>query len=261
MVEVAGQRLRVAIHPGEHQRPPLLLCNGLGASLEVLEPFIDHLPGQGLLAFDVPGNGASPPSPEPMRMNGLARVVMAMVTQLGFPVVDVLGVSWGGFLAQELAHTFPTRVRKLILAATGAGGAAIPGRLSSIAALANPRRYHDPDHLVELAPRLYGGAFRNNPDLARRYFSASRPPSTTGYYGQVLATLGWQSILWLHRLRQPTLILAGTDDPLCPTINARILAGRIPHARLHLVDDGHLFLLTSADEVAPIIQQFLLEPG
>jgi poly(3-hydroxyoctanoate) depolymerase len=259
ILEVQGQHLRVAVHAGDHDRPPLLLCNGLGASLEMLEPLVDYLPGQGMLAFDVPGTGGSSPSPEPLRMDGLAHVVMAMVSHLGFPVVDVLGVSWGGFLAQQLAHQFPTRIRKLILAATGAGGAAIPGRLSSMAALANPRRYHDPQHLVEIAPRIYGGAFRKNPELAQRYFSDARPPSTTGYYGQLIATLGWQSILWLHRLRQPTLILAGSDDPLCPLINARILAARIPNARLHVFDDGHLFLLTSAASVAPLIHDFLLE--
>jgi pimeloyl-ACP methyl ester carboxylesterase len=58
-------------------------------------------------------------------------------------------------------------------------------------------------------------------------------------------------------LRQPTLVLAGSDDPIAPVINARILASLIPRAQLHVVDSGHLFLVTRAQEVAPIIKRFL----
>jgi pimeloyl-ACP methyl ester carboxylesterase len=62
---------------------------------------------------------------------------------------------------------------------------------------------------------------------------------------------------WLHRLRQPTLVMMGADDPIVPIVNGRILATLIPNARLVSIADGHLFLITSAREVAPIIATFL----
>jgi len=64
---------------------------------------------------------------------------------------------------------------------------------------------------------------------------------------------------WLHKIRQPTLILAGDDDPIIPLINMKLLAWRIPNSELHVIDDGHLFLVTRAQSVAPMIMAFLSE--
>jgi pimeloyl-ACP methyl ester carboxylesterase len=64
----------------------------------------------------------------------------------------------------------------------------------------------------------------------------------------------------LRLIRQPTLVLAGDDDPLIPTVNARILGRAIPHARLHLSRGGHLTLVTEPDDLAPVIDAFLTEP-
>ena len=72
------------------------------------------------------------------------------------------------------------------------------------------------------------------------------------YYLQLLAGFGWSSLPWLHALAQPTLIMAGTDDPIVPVANGRILASLIPDARLVTIDDGHLFL--SAHESAAIAE-------
>ena len=64
---------------------------------------------------------------------------------------------------------------------------------------------------------------------------------------------------WLHKIRQPTLILAGDDDPIIPLVNMKLLAWRIPNSELHVIDDGHLFLVTRAQSVAPLIMGFLAE--
>jgi pimeloyl-ACP methyl ester carboxylesterase len=85
----------------------------------------------------------------------------------------------------------------------------------------------------------------------------SRTWSTTGYLLQLLAGLGWSSLPALPLIRQPTLVLAGNDDPIIPTVNARIMHALLPHATLHIYDDGHLGLLTSADELGPLVSQFL----
>ena len=58
-------------------------------------------------------------------------------------------------------------------------------------------------------------------------------------------------------IRQPALILAGGDDPIIPLANARIMHRLLPDSRLHVFDDGHLGLVTSAGELAPHIAEFL----
>jgi poly(3-hydroxyoctanoate) depolymerase len=259
IVEVGTQRLRIAVRPGSGHGPPLLLCNGLGASLELVEPLVAALDGVETIAFDVPGIGGSPRPMIPYRFWNLACLVARLLDQLGYREVDVLGVSWGGGLAQQFAHQYSVRCRKLILAATSAGAIMVPGRFAVISKLLSPRRYFDPSYLARIAPEIYGGEYRDNPDLARAYAfeRPARQPSWLGYYYQLFAALGWTSLPWLPLLRQPTLVLAGSDDPLMPVINARILASLIPQAQLCVVKSGHLFLVTRAQEIAPVIKQFL----
>ncbi len=82
----------------------------------------------------------------------------------------------------------------------------------------------------------------------------------SGYFYQLFAIWGWTSLPWLHRVDQPTLVLAADDDPIVPLANARMIARRLPNGRLHVVaDGGHLFLLTHASEVAPVVEGFLDE--
>lgn len=262
-VEVGDQRLRIAIRPGNGEGPPLLLCNGIGASLELIEPLVAALDGVETIAFDAPGAGGSPRPILPYRFWNLACLIARLLDQLGYREVDALGVSWGGGLAQQFAIQYPSRCRKLILAATSAGALMVPGRPSVIRKLLSPRRYFDPSYLARIAPEIYGGEYRHNPDFARSYAHErqARQPDWLGYYYQLFAALGWTSLPWLPLLRQPTLVLAGSDDPIAPVINARILASLIPQAQLHIINSGHLFLVTRAQEVAPVIRQFLAGEG
>jgi len=258
-IGVDGQRLRVMIQQGRGEGPPLLLLNGLGANLELLQPFVDALDGTETIRVDLPGSGGSPAPSLPVRFPGLARLVARMLDRLGHGAVDVLGVSWGGALAQQFAHQYRERCRRLILVSTGTGAIMVPGRLSALLSLASPRRYQDPSYLASIAGRLYGGRLRSDPALAARVARQMRAGDTRGYYGQLLAGFGWTSIHWLHGLRQPTLILTGRDDPIVPSLNGRIMAWLIPNSRLHVFDDGHLGLVTSAAELAPIVHAFLTE--
>ncbi|MGJ7512598.1 poly(3-hydroxyalkanoate) depolymerase [Variovorax sp. GT1P44] len=194
----------------------------------------------------------------PYRLSHLARVTDRLLTALGHVgQVDVLGVSWGGALAQQFARTCPQRCRRLILAATAAGVVMVPGKLGVISKLASPRRYWDPAYLNRLGGDNYGGDYRRDAQLLARHSSRILPPRGRGYMYQLLAGLGWTSILWLRSVRQPTLVMMGSDDPIVPVINGRILAALIPNARLRIVDDGHLFLLSRAHDVAPIIRAFV----
>ncbi len=133
----------------------------------------------------------------------------------------------------------------------------VPGKLTVLLKMATPRRYKDPDYMRRIAGDIYGGALRSSPELVREHLRHVRWSSDYGYYLQLIAGFGWSSLPWLRFLPQSTLVMAGTDDPIVPVANARILARLIPNARLVTIDDGHLFLVTSASESAEIISEFL----
>src|SRR5215470_14103102 len=255
--EVEGQTLRVGIRRGEKAHPPLLLFNGIGANIELVEPFLDALHGPEAIIFDVPGVGGSPSPWLPYRPSTLARLSAQLLDKLGHDEVDVLGVSWGGALAQQFAFQQGRRCRRLVLAATSPGHLMVPGKLTVLLKMATPRRYKDADFMKRIAGDIYGGALRGSPELVREHLRHVHWSSDYGYYLQLLAGCGWTSLLWLRLLAQPTLVMAGTDDPLVPFTNGRILASLIPGARLVTIDDGHLFLVTNANESAAMISEFL----
>ena len=254
---VEGQTLRVGIRRGEKVRPPLLLFNGIGANIELVEPFLNALDGPEAIIFDVPGVGGSPSPWLPYRPSSLARLSAQLLDQLGHERVDVLGVSWGGALAQQFAFQQGKRCRRLVLAATSPGHLMVPGKLTVLLKMATPRRYRDPHYMKRVAGDIYGGALRASPELLRQHLRHVHWSSDYGYYLQLLAGFGWTSLPWLRFLAQPTLVMAGTDDPLVPVVNGRILASLIPDARLVTIDDGHLFLVTSPGVSAAVISEFL----
>ena len=255
--EVGGQLLRVGVRRGDTAHPPLLLFNGIGANIELVEPFLDALNGPEAIIFDVPGVGGSPAPWIPYRPWTLARLSARLLDQLGYSQVDVLGVSWGGALAQQFAFQQGIRCRRLVLAATSPGHLMVPGRLTVLLKMATPRRYKDPEYMKRIAGDIYGGAFRDSPELAGKHLRHVRWSSDYGYYLQLIAGAGWSSLPWLPFLKQPTLVMAGTDDPIVPVANGHILEKLIPDAQLVTIHDGHLFLVTSAAQSAQIVSGFL----
>ena len=254
------QTIRTAVRPGIPDKVPLLIFNGIGANLELVMPFVNALDkDQEIIAFDVPGVGGSSTPSIPYRFPGLAKLAARMLDYLDYGQVNAIGVSWGGALAQQFARDYPERCKKLVLAATSAGAVMIPGKPKVLWRMASPRRYLQPSYGVHIAADIYGGAFRRDPKLALSHASKVRSGGKLGYYWQLFAGMGWTSIHWLHKIRQPTLVLAGDDDPIIPLLNMRLLAWRIPNSELHVIDDGHLFLVTRAEVVAPIIMKFLAE--
>lgn len=260
-VHVGRRRFRVTVEQ-EGAGRPLLLVNGIGATADLFEPFRAHVADRETIAFDAPGVGGSPAPGYPLTLRRLAGLVADLVVELGHRQVDVLGLSWGGALAQELAHRHPGRVRRLVLSATTPGWVSLPGRPEAMAILLTPARYYSPQFLRRVAPVLYGGSIAQHPDLLDRhaYLRATHPPSPRGYLYQLSALRRWSSLPWLHRLEQPTLVLAADDDPIIPLANGRLMAGRIPRGRLHVVEGGgHLFLFTDAADMADVVRGFLDE--
>jgi len=229
-VLIGGQSLQVAIRHGAGNQPPLLMFNGIGANWELAKPFLEALTHTTAIIFDVPGVGGSPVPSVPYRPSTLARLAAGLVAELGHSEIDVAGVSWGGGVAQQFAHQYPKLCRRLVLAATSPGAIMVPAGPSVLWKMATPRRYTDKDYMSKVAPEIYGGDFRKNPSLIGAHASAMRGARNLGYFYQLLAMTGWTSLPWLWSLPQPTLILMGSDDPLVPPINGRILALLIANA-------------------------------
>jgi len=257
-ITVKGQRLRITIHAGNGTRTPLLLMAGIGSSLEMLQPFVDEVdPAIEVIRFDVPGTGGSPTPIYPYCLPALASLVVQMLDQLGYRQVDVLGFSWGGGLAQQFALQYSKRCRRLILVGTGTGATMIPGLPSALAQLLMPGSAGEPFYMKELASTAFGASLRSNPETMREFTHALYPGDPLGYFYQLWAAMSWTSVSWLWSLRQPTLILAGDDDPAVPLINARILQYLIPRAKLYVYKGAHLGLVANAQELAGVIEQFL----
>jgi poly(3-hydroxyalkanoate) depolymerase len=254
---VWGERLRVSVRPGTG--PPLLLCNGIGASLDLLQPFVDALdPAIPVVRVDAPGIGGSSAPRRPYIFATLASMLGRLLDDLGYPSFDVLGISWGGGLAQQLAFQNPRRCRRLVLVSTATGCLMVPAGPRILRKLITARRFKDPNHAISIAADIYGGSLREHPELIRQLFdSHSRLASRRGYLLQLLAATGWTSLPFLPMIRQPTLVLAGDDDPIIPLVNAKILARLIPRANLQIYHDGHLALVSRATELAPTIASFL----
>lgn len=260
MMEIGGQRLRVS---SEGHGRPLLLINGIGATGDLFEPFQAQItasdPRQ-VIVFDAPGVGGSPAPRCPPSMASLSDLVADLIGELGHESVDVLGLSWGGALAQELVRRHPGRVRRLVLVATMHGWTSVPGRPTALSILSSPLRYYSPRYLEAVAPVLYGKEITSHRGLLRRhaYIRASKPPSMIGYTYQLWALRRWTSLPWLHAVKHPTLVLAGDDDPIIPLVNGRVMASRLPQGRLHVVKGGgHLFLFLRAAAMAGIVSTFL----
>lgn len=259
ILPVAGRDLRVAVMGPPDAERTLLAFNGIGASLETIAPFAERFRRTRIVTFDVPGVGGSPAPRLPYRLSWLSRLADRLLDKLDIGAVDVFGVSWGGALAQQFVHDHPERSQTLTLAATSAGVVMIPGDPRVLAKLATPRRYADPDYMMAVGPDIYGGQLRSDRRRLEAHAAALRTGSSRGYLFQLLAAAGWTSWLWLPQFKLPVLIMMGADDPIVPAANGRILASRLPNARLEVVDCGHLFVLTHPEETARTIERFLFE--
>ena len=259
ILTIGGRAIRVAVREGAPGRPPLLLCNGIGVSLELFQPFVDALdPQRPVIRFDMPGIGGSPAPVVPYHLVTLPSLLAGLLDQLGYEQADVLGISWGGGLAQQFALSRPDRVRRLVLVATAPGALMVPGHPRVLLRMLTPRRHRDPGYAARVAGELYGGSAREDPGVARDLLHATtRLGPARGYYYQLISILGWTSLPRLPRLRPPTLILAGDDDPIIPVVNARIMHRLIRRSTLHVYRGGHLELAADPERLASAVQAFL----
>jgi pimeloyl-ACP methyl ester carboxylesterase len=255
-VHVDEHRLRVQVRGAGR---PLLLLNGVGAPLELWNPLLRRLTGVETIAIDTPGSGGSPNPALPLSIRGHAGLALRVLDSLGYGDVCVLGFSFGGLVAQEVARIAGRRVERIVLASTSCGWGGIPGSPEALLALTEPSRYYAGRNLGRPVRGLDSGpgsseTFRRGPHRSRGKPDAGR----RGALYQFWAAATWSSLPWLWQLRQPALVLTGDRDCLVPPLNAHILTTLLPDARLHVVPNGdHLCLLNRAPEIAGGLSAFL----
>jgi poly(3-hydroxyalkanoate) depolymerase len=242
------------------QGDPLLLVPGLGNNIEMWVPFMQQFMNRRIIRLDAPGTGLSSTPLYPVTVPQLADLLAAVLDDRDAPWTDVIGFSYGGAVAQQLAFDHPTRVRRLVLAATNCGIGAVPGWLPAVTGLATPLRYYSPSFFDRTAAATFGGVTARDESVRQRMIAARRthPPAADGYAMQLFGIVGWSSWHFLPCIPHETLVIAGDNDPLVPVANARILADRIPHATLEIVEGaGHLFLWDDAENLGRRIGRFL----
>ena len=256
METVDGRVLRVAVWRASaptHNRP-ILFFNGIGANIEAMAPMAELLDDRDFITFDMPGIGGSPDPVVPYNAILMSRIAALLLDRFEMSVVDVMGVSWGGAMAQQFALQNPARINKLILCATSAGMLMVPGNPAALVKMADPRRYIDPDFMAKHFKTLYGGMVGNKSE----HISRITPPSKTGYFYQLMAMMGWTSAPFLPFLKTETLIMMGDDDQIVPLANGKFLNFLIPNSELFVVKNGgHLFLLSHVEESITAIRAFL----
>ncbi len=261
-VQVAGVRLHV--RESGYGRP-LLLINGIGAHVDMWASMETALPDTRLIAFDAPGTGRSETTWFPLSVELLARLTEQLLDRLGYEQVDVLGYSFGGLIAQRLARAAPSRVRRLVLAATTPGWGGVPGSVWAMTQMSTPLRYYWRPYYERVIGELMGGRARTDPGFVRRHGDARlhNPPTPLGYAWQLLAmTTSPGTLGWLKQISADTLVVTGDDDPVMPLANALLLAHHIPSARLLVArGEGHMLLMDDESAVFPALASFLTAPN
>ena len=261
MLTVDGRTLRVAFwkasEKGAEPKIPMLFFNGIGANIEAMAPLPEALADRDFITFDMPGVGESPDPVIPYNAILMARIAAQILDKYELPVVDVMGVSWGGAMAQQFALQYGDRVRKLILAATTAGMLMMPGNPKALVKMADPRRYMDADFMRKHFSTLYGGSGEGS----EGHIGRIKPPSKTGYFYQLLAMLGWTSAPFLPFMKKQTLIIIGDDDQIVVPVNGEFLHMLIPNSKLVTINGGgHLFMLSHREETIAALREFLDTP-
>jgi pimeloyl-ACP methyl ester carboxylesterase len=245
--------------------PRLLFVNGSGATMDSAAPLLTRFgAGFTLLAFDARGLGASGPAPGPYDMAACAADALALLDAVGWDTARVVGMSFGGMVALELAVTAPARIERLALLCTsagGAGGSSYPlHELSDLdpEARAEVRRHLLDDRFDEawLEAHPADRALVGMMDLPEK----TDPEVVAGQRAQLEARRGHDVWDRLGAIACPTLVAAGRFDPIAPLVNSQAIASRIAGAELRAYDGGHAFFVQDPTAL-PDIRGFLTAPG
>lgn len=257
MVRLGERRLRMGRWGGVNARPPnpLLIFNGIGINMEVMEPLVRAIAAERpVLMFDMPGIGGSPAPMLPYAAWQVAHWAAELLDHEAIETTDVLGISWGGAIAQQFALQHGNLVRRLALATIGPGLPFLDARVNVLARVLDPGQFTD-----MMKGRVFTGlAEADLRVLGRGFAERVTTPSTRGYIYQLGAISGWFSTPALPLLDRPTLVIAGSDDQIVPPANSRLLADLIPGSRLEIIDNaGHLLMFSHQQQFLALLRDFL----
>lgn len=244
---------------------PLLYCNGSGSTLASAQPILERLSGSfDTVGFDFRGMGRSPLPGPTYSMADVAADVAGLLDHLEWDRCLLVGLSFGGMVAQEFAVTHPERVERLALLSTSPGGELPSYPLEQLAALPEHERA---TRSLLLADRRWTPEWLGeHPDDLQIVLSLAEGRSTQeseaerdGRLAQLEARTGHDVMDRLDRIAAPTFVGCGSFDDIAPPRNSEAIAQRIPGAELHVYDGGHLFLFQD-DRAWPELLGFLERP-
>lgn len=239
--------------------PRVLFVNGSGGDLRTMRflagPLVENCD---LALYDQRCLGQTGWGDRPPTMADYAADAAGLLEHLGWDTCRVIGVSFGGMVAQELAVTWPERVERLVLACTspgGAGGSSYP--LHELWELPRDEREQANRTLIDTRGDDAGEAYRSIMQMMVASAAAAPDPrQEQGMKLQLAARSHHDTFDRLPRLTMPVLIAAGRYDGIAPLVNQEAMARQISGSRLELFDGGHVFMLQ--DPTAwPVIAEFL----
>ena len=233
------------------QGEPILLIMGLGWASCMWHRTRDVLAAKyRVITFDNRGVGRSdvPPGPYPIRT--MATDAAAVLDAAGVKSAHLYGISMGGMISQEFALQYPARVKSLILGCTAAGGpAALQPAPEVIQVLM--RRGMSPQQAIEaIDPFIYAAGtslelIEQDRKLRLRWY-----PTAEGYLSQLQGIMAWEACSRLSEIAVPTMVIHGESDQLIPPANGKLIAERIPHARLTLIPGASHIFPTDQPEIS-----------
>ena len=243
---------------------PLLFITGSGGDLRRKPSAMDGPLARefDMVAYDQRGLGQSDKPDGPYTMADYAEDAVGVLDELDWATANVIGVSFGGMVAQELAIRHPDRIRKLVLCCTSPGGAG--GSSYPLHTLIGMDPEAEARKMIPISDTRHDAAWQAaNPDAFRTMLNmrmadpwADEPRRAMGAELQLLARKDHDVWGRLPSITAPTLICAGRYDGIATPANQEAMASRIPGSELRFFEGGHLFMIQ--DRAAfPTISAFL----
>ena len=243
----AGSRLRAHVWHEDRPGLPIVFLNGIGSSLEIIAPLAEQFPERRFIAIEMPGSGQTPATDMPLPPAILARLAMDAAESLGARSFDLIGLSLGGLLAQQVALQYRKHTARLVLIGTCSGYTMLPHDLSEDSLL---RTFNPLWALVQDVIR----------DMNGPHFRHLMPPTANAMANQLASFTGWSSLPFLSLISTPTLVLSGTRDRIVAPANTLQLAAFIPGADHRILPEaGHLFVFTEPERAASHIRRFFTQ--
>ena len=242
---------------GADSLPAVMFSNSLGTTLEMWDPqlatFSEHFR---ILRYDTRGHGRSSIEPGDYTIAQLANDAISLLDFLRLDRISFCGLSMGGAIGMQLGAHTPHRFHKLVLCNTAAKFGTNDTWQARIQGVQAGGMKAVAGSVVE---RWYTPAFRDaQPIETQATLAMLESANPQGYLSNCAAVRDFDFRNSLHRVRVPSLVLTGTDDPVAPPAEAHFLADHIPGARYAELSAAHLSNVEARDGFNRHVLNFLL---